>query len=82
MLRVEVTIEPFVEGQPGTHVTAALDAVRARGCSVDVGPFGSSFDVDAAEIGSVVGALLAVAYANGATHVQLDVADHGEAASA
>ena len=35
----EFTIEPFVEGSPGPHVTAGLDAVRTAGfdpASIDV----------------------------------------------
>jgi hypothetical protein len=30
MLTVEFTIEPFVEGDPGVHVTAAVAAVEAH----------------------------------------------------
>ena len=45
MLTVEFTIEPFVEGAPGAHVTAAVAAVEQRGLVVDFGPFGSSFAV-------------------------------------
>ena len=47
-----VHVEPFVEGQPGPHVTAAVDAATAAGAEVDFGPFGSTCraadDVDAA----------------------------------
>ena len=43
MLNVEFTVEPFVEGSPGAHVTAAVAAVERCGLSVDFGPFGSSF---------------------------------------
>ena len=38
----EFTIEPFVEGAPGPHVHAGLDAVRAAGFEPELGPFGST----------------------------------------
>jgi uncharacterized protein YqgV (UPF0045/DUF77 family) len=71
---VEFTIEPFVEGRPGPHVTAAIDAAEARGLAVEVGPFGSSFVVELAEVGDVIGALCDAAMANGATHVSVHAA--------
>jgi uncharacterized protein YqgV (UPF0045/DUF77 family) len=77
VLRVEFTVEPFVEGRPGPHVTEAVAAVEAAGVVVDVGPFGSSFDVQADEVGAVVGALVAAAYGGGATHLQLHIGPVG-----
>lgn len=74
MAYVEFTIEPFVEGRPGPHVTAAIAAAEARGLDVEVGPFGSSVVVDLAEVGSVIGAISDAAMANGATHVSVHVA--------
>ena len=69
-----MTIEPFVEGRPGPHVTAAIAAATARGLDVEVGPFGSSVVVDIAEVGAVIGALSDAAMANGATHVSVHIA--------
>ncbi len=71
---VEFTIEPFVEGRPGSHVVAAIAAVEARGLDVEVGPFGSSVVVDLRDVGSVIAALTDAAMANGATHVSVHVA--------
>jgi uncharacterized protein YqgV (UPF0045/DUF77 family) len=71
---VEFTIEPFVEGRPGPHVTAAIDAARAQGGEVDVGPFGSSCSVDLAAVGDLVRAVTDAAFDNGATHVSVHVA--------
>jgi len=71
---VEFTIEPFVEGQPGPHVTAAIDAARAHQVDVEVGPFGSSCSVDLPDVGSLVGAISDAAFANGATHISVHVA--------
>ena len=74
MAYVEFTIEPFVEGRPGPHVTAAIAAAEARGLEVEVGPFGSSVIVDLADVGGVIGVLTDAAMANGATHVSVHVA--------
>ncbi len=73
MLSVEFTIEPFVDGEPGVHVTAAVAAVEAHGIAVDFGPFGSLFSVDAKSLPVVVGDLLRVAYEHGATFVNIAV---------
>ncbi|NQV97288.1 MAG: hypothetical protein HQ486_05795 [Acidimicrobiaceae bacterium] len=73
MLTVEFTIEPFVEGDPGVHVTAAVAAVEAHGIAVDFGPFGSLFSVDQALLPTVIADLLRVAYGNGATFVNISV---------
>jgi hypothetical protein len=72
--RVEFTIEPFVEGEPGRHVTVPVEAVRARGYAVDFGPFGSECVTPTAETPDVVAEILRTAFANGATHVTIDVA--------
>jgi uncharacterized protein YqgV (UPF0045/DUF77 family) len=74
MVLLEFTIEPFVEGQPGPHVTRAADAVRALGFSVEFGPFGTSCVVPASRAGEVAKAIFDAAVGNGATHVSL----HGE----
>lgn len=73
MLTVEFTIEPFIEGSPGPHVTEAVAAVEAHGLSVDFGPFGSTFTVPDERAPAVVADLLRVAYAHGATYVSVDV---------
>ena len=71
VLLLEFTIEPFTEGNPGPHVRAAVAAAEAFGVSVEFGPFGSSCTVTPAQVGEVSGAILAEAFANGATHVSL-----------
>jgi hypothetical protein len=35
---LEFTIEPFVEGKPGPHVVAAVEAVSELGADVEFGP--------------------------------------------
>ena len=75
MHRVEFTVEPFVEGNPGRHVTEPLEAVRALGIDVDFGPFGSGCVTSGERAGDVVAAIVSAALANGATHVNIDVAE-------
>jgi uncharacterized protein YqgV (UPF0045/DUF77 family) len=72
---LEFTIEPFVEGKPGPHVVAAVQAVAELGADVEFGPFGSGCTVDAALMPDIVAAVIRAAFANGATHVNLDVSD-------
>jgi isopentenyldiphosphate isomerase/uncharacterized protein YqgV (UPF0045/DUF77 family) len=71
--RVEFTVEPFVEGQQGPHVTAPIDALGSMGISVEVGPFGSSCVVEPAASAEVVATVVRAAFENGATHVNIDV---------
>ncbi|MEY2959695.1 MAG: hypothetical protein RLZZ01_2263 [Actinomycetota bacterium] len=73
MQRIEFTIEPFVEGRPGPHVTAAIDAAAALGHDVEVGPFGSGCEVSSDAAAGVVAAVVAAAIAHGADHVNVDV---------
>jgi uncharacterized protein YqgV (UPF0045/DUF77 family) len=71
---VEFTIEPFVEGQPGPHVTKAVAAVEQHGVTVDFGPFGSTFTTSQATMPLIIADLMREAYANGATFISLSVA--------
>lgn len=71
VLLLEFTIEPFVEGNPGSHVTSAVSAAEELGAEVDFGPFGSSCEVPDDRAGDVVAAIVNAAFANGATHVSL-----------
>ena len=77
MLTVEFTIEPFVAGSPGAHVTAAVAAVEAHGVSVDFGPFGSSFTIGQDRLPLVISDLMKSAYDNGATYVSVAVGKSG-----
>lgn len=70
-MTIEFTIEPFTDGAPGAHVTNAVAAVESLGVAVELGPFGSSCEVDGERVGAVVSALMSAAYANGATHVSV-----------
>ena len=70
-LRVEFTVEPFVEGSPGPHVEAALQAARGHGLDVDFGPFGSTIQGDDDVVLSAVDSLVRAAVGAGATRVSV-----------
>ncbi|MDW3215843.1 MAG: hypothetical protein R8G01_17735 [Ilumatobacteraceae bacterium] len=74
MQRVEFTIEPFNEGEPGEHVTAPAAALRATGLDIEVGPFGSACVVEDDRAGEVVATVVGIALQHGATHINVDVA--------
>lgn len=73
VLVVEFTIEPFVEGEPGPHVRAAVEAAEQAGLTVDFGPFGSSISGDDGPVLDAVDGILRAATAAGATRVSLQV---------
>ena len=77
MLQLEFTVEPFVEGLPGPHVTAAVEAAEAVGGTVEFGPFGSICSAPVDSMPEIVAALVKAAFANGATHVTMHVARSG-----
>ena len=71
--RAEFTVEPFVDGHPGPHVMAAVDAVRAAGLEPDIGPFGTAIEGDAAVVTDAVAALIAAARWAGAERVSIQI---------
>lgn len=73
MLRVEFTVEPFVEAQPGPHVRAAVAAVESLGFTVEFGPFASEFSGDDETVNRAISALVRDAYEHGATRVAIQV---------
>jgi uncharacterized protein YqgV (UPF0045/DUF77 family) len=73
-LTVEFTIEPFVDGAPGPHVRAAVEAAERSGLAVDFGPFGTTVAGDDEAVLAAVDSILRAAVAAGATRVSLQVA--------
>jgi hypothetical protein len=71
--RVEFTIEPFNEGQPGRHVTMPADTLRAMHVDVEIGPFGSSCVVEDERASDIVATVVRIALEHGASHVNVDV---------
>jgi uncharacterized protein YqgV (UPF0045/DUF77 family) len=72
-LSVEFTIEPFVEGDPGPHVGAGIDAVRATGVDVEVGPFGTTATGEADAVVDAITELCRKATAAGAERISLQL---------
>ena len=78
-LKVEFTTEPFeLDGFPD-HAKAARRAVDEAGLTVDVGPFGTSAEGDAAAALAAVERLLRETLASGATRISLQVSTLDEA---
>lgn len=69
----EFTIEPFVEGAPGPHVEAGIEAARAAGVEVEVGPFGTTATGDLAAVTDAVGRLCRAAVEAGAARISLQL---------
>ena len=76
--RVEFMVEPFAEGSPGPHVLAAINAARLAGAEPEMGPFGTSVEIDATAAGSLVADVITAAIANGANRVSIQVERLGE----
>ena len=73
-IAAEFLVAPFVEGEPGPHVTAAVDAFDRRGLVVDLGPFASSVVGDLDAMADAIADMVRAAMAGGATSIQLRVA--------
>ena len=72
-LALEFTVEPFVQGAPGPHVTAALDAAQASGLDVDFGPFGTSLSGPDARVLDTLSDVVRRAVTAGATRVSVQI---------
>ncbi|MEM7326557.1 MAG: helix-turn-helix domain-containing protein [Actinomycetota bacterium] len=72
-LAAEFLVEPFAEGEPGTHVTAALGAFDRHGLDVDLGPFASVSVGDPDAIAGAVADMIRDAMAAGATSIRIHV---------
>lgn len=72
-LKVEFTVEPFVPGDPGPHVQAAVEAVRHNDIDPDIGPFGTSFEVSERAADEVIGHIVRAAFQQGAQRLSLQV---------
>ncbi len=72
-IKVEFTIEPWVDGDPPERVNLCIAAVESFGIKVELGPFGTSFIASSEQVGPAVSAIITTAYAHGATHVSIDV---------
>ena len=72
-LRLEITIEPFVAGEPGPHVIAAAEAARTAGLEVEFGPFGTAISGPTDEVVALLADLVGGPIAAGATRLTLQI---------
>lgn len=72
-LRLEFTIEPFIDGHPGPHVQAALAEARHLGLPTEVGPFATTVDGEADDVLGGLAAIVGAAVEAGAIRVALAV---------
>ena len=73
---IEFLVEPFVEGKPGDHVTAAINAFTSRDLEVEFGAFASTTTGPLEAIGPAVGAMIVDAISAGATAINVQVVDN------
>jgi uncharacterized protein YqgV (UPF0045/DUF77 family) len=73
-IAAEFLVEPFVEGDPGPHVTAAIDAFDAHDLAVNLGPFASSASGRLDTMADAIADMIRAAMRSGASSVQLRVA--------
>jgi uncharacterized protein YqgV (UPF0045/DUF77 family) len=78
----EFLVEPFVEGSPGPHVTAAVTAVERHGLVPVVGPFGTTVEGPADVLADALRDVVAAAMAAGASRVQVQVVPEGASTAA
>ena len=74
MLFLEFTVEPFIEGMPGPHVSAAIEAAQRLGGEIEFGPFGSTCKATVGNMPDVIAGLVRAAFDNGASHISMHVA--------
>ena len=72
-LRLEMTVEPFIDGQLGPHVLAAIGALRAAGLQPDVGPFGTTVEAPLQRIAPALGSLISAAFEEQASSITVSV---------
>ena len=68
----EFLVEPFVEGELGPHVRAAIEAFGDLGLAVEVGPFGNTVTGDATRLVSAIGTAMRRSIEAGATRLSVD----------
>lgn len=73
IVNVEFLVEPFVEGAPGPHVAAALEAVATAGLDSEVGPFGTVARGPLSQVSAAIDTMLCAAFTAGATRVSLQL---------
>ncbi len=73
-IAVEFLVEPFIEGSPGSHVTAAIEAFHNLDLPAELGPFASSASGEIDAMADAIADMIRAAMRNGATSIRLQVA--------
>ena len=71
-------MEPFVEGDPGAHVLAAISTVEAAGLAVEFGPFGNVIDGERNVVLDALNDAFRAAIDNGASRIRLTLTNLGD----
>jgi hypothetical protein len=72
-VRIEFTIEPFVDAHPGVHVLAAWAVVESAGHALVNGPFSSVVEVDTTAAERLVADVVRESLSAGASRVAVQV---------
>jgi uncharacterized protein YqgV (UPF0045/DUF77 family) len=72
-LSVEFTVEPFVDGEPGPHVRAAVDVAQASGLTTEFGPFGTTMSGEDAAVLTAIDDVVRAALSAGATRLAVQI---------
>lgn len=72
-LSIEFLVEPFVEGEPGPHVLAGIDAFEKADIDVDLGPFATSATAAIDDMADAVAELIRSSMREGATSIRIQV---------
>ena len=70
----DLLVEPFVDGAPGPHVTAACEAFDRHDLSVELGPFASFAAGDLEPMADAIADMIRAAMSEGASSIRLRVA--------
>ena len=70
---IEFLVEPFVEGEPGPHVLAGIDAFAQADIDVDLGPFSNSAAASIDDVADAVAEMIRASMREGATSIRIRV---------
>ena len=73
LVTIEFMVEPFRDAAPGPHVEAALEAARANGLELQLGPFATTVVGEASVVLDGLKPIIEAALQAGATRVSLQV---------
>ena len=73
LVDLEFLVEPFKEGEPGAHVTAALDAAQAAGLAPELGAFATTATGEVSTVAAAVHDLIVAAMREGASRLQIQI---------